>query len=54
MADMMDPALFLDRDGVINVDHGYVIGPRNSTSWAAFSMLRGQPVATTAKRRSIS
>jgi D-glycero-D-manno-heptose 1,7-bisphosphate phosphatase len=27
MADMMHPALFLDRDGVINVDHGYVHRP---------------------------
>jgi len=29
LAGTMQPALFLDRDGVINVDHGYVHHPEN-------------------------
>ena len=35
----MSPAAFLDRDGVINVDHGYV------SAWAQFEFLPGVPAA---------
>jgi hypothetical protein len=35
---MHGSALFLDRDGVINVDRGYIsIGPTNSSSFPGFS-----------------
>ena len=35
----MSPAAFLDRDGVINVDHGYV------SAWEQFEFLPGVPRA---------
>ena len=35
----MSPAAFLDRDGVINVDHGYV------STWEQFEFLPGAPEA---------
>ena len=35
----LKPAVFLDRDGVINVDHGYV------SSWDEFGFLPGVPAA---------
>ena len=35
----MTSAVFLDRDGVINVDHGYV------STWEQFEFLPGAPKA---------
>ena len=35
----MSPAAFLDRDGVINVDHGYV------STWEQFEFFPGVPEA---------